>query len=698
MASSDFIDHDDADRDVLAIIEAEIANSICFDNDASSPETAIDASQWDRQTALDYYNGIMVDLPSDVGFSSAVSRDVSDTIDQQMPGLMRVFAGSSEIVEYQPGRPGEEEQAKQASEYVNYLWANECDGYLVLHTAVMDALQVRNGVIKAYWDRTPEYETQDLHGLSQEQVILLASDPSVQIIGHGVDQQPVPDPASGQTVMVPVYSLRIRRTVTTGRLAIEAVPPEDFGISVNAKTIDKARMVWHKTRPTRSDLIKQGFDFDIVDNIQAYTPSSEAEQSRTPQIADGLDIIGNRAMDELEVYECYPMLDVDGSGIAERRKVVVAGASGARSVLENEPWPDDLPFADLKTWLVPHRWMGKSTADNIRDVQRIKTVLTRQMLDNLYQVNNPRLGVKADALVDPDDVLKPAIGKPIRINKNAGSVDDALRWQVMPYIGDKALLGLQLQDAVIQRRTGVSPATAALDATALDPQTATAEQIDHDAGYARTELTARNLSQGLAKLFQKVLRIIVRNQDQARTISLRGKWVEFDPRPWNATMNCTVKIGLGTGSRERDLSMLGGVGQQQDAIVKELGPNNPIVTPQQYVATRHKMVEASGLRDPDQYFTPITNEQFQQWQQSQPPKPDPQMEKVKADAAATQAKQQGDAQISQQKLQQDFALQQQKIQNDYEVKMRDLEIEAQLKGVQIAIDAHAPAVTKVANP
>jgi hypothetical protein len=88
----------------------------------------------------------------------------------------------------------------------------------------------------------------------------------------------------------------------------------------------------------------------------------------------------------------------------------------------------------------------------------------------------------------------------------------------VPFIGDKALAGLQYLEKVGTKRTGIGEATAALDETAIDPQTATAEQIQHDANYARTELMVRTMAKvGLKELFASLLRLTVRHQDRPRT-------------------------------------------------------------------------------------------------------------------------------------------------------------------------------------
>jgi hypothetical protein len=709
------------DGDILALIDEEIAVSVSFDNDPQE-----DA----RQTALAYYDATRTQMEKDVphvdGWSRVNAKTVQETVDLALPGIMRVF-DAPDVVGFLPRRPGDEDNATQASEYLNYLWENELNGYLVLYTAVHDALVVRNGIVKHYWDFTPEYCVEEMYGLDPGQFLSLATDPNINLLGVQVREINLgTDMETGAPQTIYSFDVRVRRQESGGRLCVENVPPEDFGVSPEARgDLKKARCIWHRYVKTRSDLIKEGFDRDMVDEIPGGVSWSEARESRRN---DGLGMVsqlsyGRGAMEEVEIYEVYVLADINGDGIAERLKCIVAGGVGGRKLLEKEEWPDDdMPFTDISALPVPHRWMGRSLADSTMDLQRIATVFFRQFIDNLMQVNRPMREVVEKNIVLPTELLKPRPGQNVRVREA-----NSIRNLEVPFIGDKALAGLQYLEKVTTKRTGIGEATAALDETAIDPQTATAEQIQHDANYARTELMVRTMAKvGLKELFASLLRLTVRHQDRPRTIRLNDQWKSFDPRPWNAMMDVKVKVGLGTGSRERDLAMLGRVALQQDQVVQALGADNPVVPPSKWVATRHKMVQAAGLDDPDSYFTTITDEEFAGWQQTKdqnkPPSPEQQKvenEKAKAQAQlqiqdqAAQAKlaQERDklavqAQGAAQKAMQDLELkrqellakqqlERQRLDADMQLKALEMQREAELKAMQILADQQQSAATAI---
>lgn len=611
---------------ILRIVDEEIKDAISY------YDTSI---LRDREMALEYYQGVMKDLPAAEGWSSFVSTDLADTMGLVLPGLMRIFAGAGNIVIYEATGPEDEESEKQATDYVNYVWRSEVKGYEALFAAIHDALLFRNGILKVYWDTAEKFETETLTGLSDDQLVLLMQDPAVQVEGHDLRQEVIEavDPASGLpgSVVNTTHDVRIKRVLQKGKLRVEAVPTEEFLKDRQSRYLDEARFVAHRVLRRRGDLISDGYDREKVDDIPSFASMTydqvRLQRDNTLMYPES-DTNGDPSTQEIEVIEAYPLIDVDGDGVAERIKIVIGGASGARAMLHMEPWPDDHPFVDLKAKIEPHRWQGRSLADDTIDIQRVKTALLRNTLDNLYQVNRPQRMVIENQIISPDEVLEPKIGGVIRVKG-----DNAITDLVVPFIGDKAMQGLNYMDHLIQKRTGIAQSTMALDGTALDPQTATAEQIDHDASYAQTELIARNMAEtGLKKLFRKILRLVVRNQDRPRTIRLRGKWVQMDPRSWNANMDATIHIGLGTGSRERDVGLLRAINAGQDKIVAQLGEDNPIVTPEMYVKTLQKMVETAGMQNPDMFFADVTPDQFRQWQQqkAQNQPPDPKMLEIQA--------------------------------------------------------------------
>ena len=76
------------------------------------------------------------------------------------------------------------------------------------------------------------------------------------------------DPMTGQIVPPPMaHDLRVTYTHPDGRVKLEALPPEEFLISREAKSVEDADYVAHRRIVTVSELVAMGYDYDDVYNL-----------------------------------------------------------------------------------------------------------------------------------------------------------------------------------------------------------------------------------------------------------------------------------------------------------------------------------------------------------------------------------------------------------------------------------------------
>ena len=111
----------------------------------------------ERADAMDYYLGDMAkDMPAQDGRSRAVSTDVADTIEGLMPSLMDIFAGSDEVVRFEPVGPEDVAAAEQETDYVNHVFMQHNPGFLILYSFIKDALLSKVGIVKVWWEEREE--------------------------------------------------------------------------------------------------------------------------------------------------------------------------------------------------------------------------------------------------------------------------------------------------------------------------------------------------------------------------------------------------------------------------------------------------------------------------------------------------------------------------------------------------------------
>jgi hypothetical protein len=656
------------EQKLKVILEAEIEDSIGYVETETVEQ---------RTKAINYYN--RYDYGNEVeGRSRIVTGEVAEVVDGALPQLMRIFAGSDELGRFEPRMPGDEELAKQATELTNYVFFNDNDGVIILHDWMKDALLQKNGIVKYWWEEAEEPTKEEYKGLNAEELTLLFADGEMELISQDTEEVGI-DPM-GMPILS--YNVVIRKKKEVGRVCVENVPPEEFLIAKRDKSIKNARFVAHRTVKTRSDLIALGYPKDEVDKMPSYndltyTPERVARfsQGEMPDETQTLDF----TMQEVEVFECYIRTDFDGDGIAELRKVTYAGDQ----IIDNEE-ADHIPFASICPIPMPHKFFGQSLADRAMDIQLIKSTITRQILDNLYLTNMPRV-TALDGQVNLDDLLTSAPGGVVRI-KSQGAVQPLS----VPPTASQSFPMLDYMDQVLQKRSGVTSTSQGIDPNILQNTTATAIAAMQQAGSGRIEMIARIFADtGVKDLFSGIFHLLLKYQDKPRVIRLRGKYVSIDPREWKNNYDVTVNVGLGTGSQDQKMAMAAMVMQKQEQILSTQGFANPLVTVGQYRNTLGKFIEAAGYKDSMEFFKEIPPELDQQLSQPQPqqPMPNPAMDALMAQTQAQievdRAKALNDIEIAKAKAQASIQLEREKAAANLELKTAEFQAEAQLKAAQV---------------
>lgn len=637
------------------------------------------------------------------GRSQIVTGEVAEAIDGAIPQLLRIFTQSDDVVRFEPKGPGDEDKAKQATEYCNWVFMNENPGVTILHDWIKDALIYKNGIIKVWWEDMTEVNTESYENLSQDELTLLLADGQYEIVSQeeikiGEVPAPAPQFIPGQAAqmaenleappMVPVYAynVKIKKVDKKGRVVVENLAPEEFIVSKKTRLLSDSPFCAHRRLVTRSELVAMGFSKKIIEDLPVYN-DLEYTTERVARFSNGEqpdDPSLDPSMQEIEVYEAYMKVDYDGDGIAELRRIVYAG----HEILENEE-TDYVPFCSLCPIPMPHKFYGHSLADRATDLQLIKTTITRQILDNLYLSNNARMMV-VDGQVNLDDMLTVTPGGVVRV-KNPAAVTPL----TVPLVAGQAFPMLDYMDQVQQKRTGVTQASQGLDPNILQNTTATAVAMVQNAGAARIELIARLFAEtGVKDLFRNILHLVCKYQDKERIIRLRGKFVTIDPREWSNEYDLSINVGLGTGSKEQQMAMIAMVLDKQERIIQQYGPANPLVSVGQYRQTLGKMIEAAGFKDSSEFFREITPEMDAQLS-SPPPQqqqPDPMvqalMAQTQAQIQAMMAKAEADIQVKQEKAMADIALAQEKAAAEIALKRQEL-------AAQTSIDATAAGIRAV---
>jgi len=644
----------------------------------------------DRIQAMQYYDGKMHDVPSEEGRSRVVSRDVRAAIKKVLPSVVRTILGNDKVVEFEPVSEGDEAAAEQATDYMNYVVLPESDGREAIQDAMHDALLLRNGVIRWWHDERQVIKVTHHTGLDDMAFAQIVAADDVQVLEHSprIETVQAVDPMTGQPaeIQVPVHDVKVKRAEPVRKIKLAAVPLEKFLIHPDAIDLDDALLVGISERLRRADLIAMGYDRDTIDALPEASTDLEAEEERLQRRREYAEqVVTERMLQEVDYYEVYVRIDKDDDGVAELRRVVLAGGTGQENILEDDYW-DEVPFADIACERRPHQWEGASVADDVQEIQRVKTVLLRQTLDNLYWQNMAQPAVQEGAIENPEAVLNPQFGLPIRVKRGV-AIAEALQYNRVPFFAEQSFSMLGYLDNEAADRTGINDASSGMSPDALQNTTAKASAMIEAQGIGQTELIVRTLAHGLKRVFKGLLRLVIQHQDKPRSVRLKGQWVQFDPRSWNASMDATVNVGLGAGTRERDMMMMSQIIGLQERLYAALGADNPFVKPDNLHRALVGMTMAAGIKSPDMYFTAPDPQDIARREQEARQKPTPEQEKAQAQMQIEQMKAQIAMQMKQADMQVQTSKERAQMDADLQVKMAEMEKDAIARREQLEADA-----------
>lgn len=615
------------DDELAAVIAQQERASNALDSQLSS----------DRARALDYYLGKPFGNEVE-GQSQVVSTDVFEAVEGMLPALLEIFLASNRLAECEPYGPEDELEARQQTEVANHVIMKMNDAALVFYTWFKDALIQKVGIVKTYYDdQYGENRLSKYEGLTDMELVRITDDKNNEVIERTRRTEQFTD-QNGQPFELPVNDIIVRTHTKRGKICITNIPPENFCMSVRQTNLNLSDCEFcsHRERKTYTDLIEMGVEESFLADVGGEDASGEITEDRIAreQFLDMNRDEPDPSMKEFWVSDAYIQIDFDGDGVAELRHVIKIG----NKVWLNEE-TDLVPFSCICPIILPHQFYGLSIADITSDVQMTKSVLWRQMLNNLYLTNNPRSQV-LEGLANLDDLLTSRPGGVVRV-KAPGAVAPL----EVPFVARESFPMLEYWDGVKENRTGVTRYNQGMDADSLNK---TAHGIQSILGQSmkRLEMVARIFAEtGVKDLVRKVLHCISKSGMQQVVMKLTNGYVSVDPREWKNQYNITINVGLGTGNKDRQLQMLAMVGGKQLEL-KQTGRGYMISEMNDYNLAV-KLSEAAGFKNPELFFT---NPQMVP-QQAKIPPPNPEMVKLEQEGKLKAA----DMQITSQQKDKDMA-------------------------------------------
>jgi hypothetical protein len=601
------------DDELVTICMEEIARGIGGGLDAENDN--------DISLPLDYYlgklPGISAVTAKDKNASRYVSMDVMDGIEATVAEIMPTFSTDS-IGFYVPSGEGDEEQAETESALVNYLFFEEYNGWTLLQELLKDALLHRNCTAKAYWDERAEVVYEEYANVNQMalQQILQPNAPMQEVevveqVVDGEEEMEAVEPTEERQTLVrmglapdlaaPIeetFNIKIKRTTIVGRPVIKSLAPEEVIVNGdhNSPFLDDARVACHEKSETSSSLIAQGFDPEIVAMLPDYSNNTESlSRSRGSEEFDYAS--SHESTTTKRVYECYILVDFDGDGIAERRKVVI-GDGG--HLLANDP-VTSVSLVGGVTTLMPHKYKGISLFERLREIQDTKTPLIRAVVDATQLAANPRLGVIVGA-VNIDDLLTSRTGGLVRA-EDSNAVFELPKGEV-PQSAYNLLSFMNEQ----RKERGGSAVGMANTANAAVGQGGdhTMERVMSSMELTNS-LIARSMGETVIRgLFIELHKIIRENHQGELQARIGSRWVKSMPSEWQTRANVSIQIGSSNAERVRQANVLREALQVQEKL-QAMG--SVMFDEAKAYTAISQIMKLEGIKAPELFFTDPESEE-----------------------------------------------------------------------------------------
>lgn len=608
------------DEQLINLIEAGVQNSV---------GDWLNSSDLTRERLRSTYEfaGVPEFHLAPQGVSTIVDTSTTEVIEAYTAVLSDLFLNNGKIARFVPydESPGAFMAAKDASMITNYCIFKQNKGWELLQTWIKSALLWKNGIVR--WDYVEDYDyvIEEYDEISQERLDELLSDDNIEIVGELQFQNKTSDASienpEGNTSLVYV-DVRMRRKIDRSRVKLEVIPPENFRISRDAKSIEEAVFVGVQTDMTRSEIRKNwpeiAADIDpetwneLGHNEQWLGNARYSEDIAARKFVTGQeywqgsvsqDLFPLEANREVTVTECWIHVDRDGDGIAELKHFIIAG----NHILSEED-VDMVPLASLSPIDIPFEFYGLSMADFTRSTTLASTAILRGFVENTYLTNY------APKLADPNVVDFSALQnmKPKQIIPTNGNPAAAVQPLPAETISPGTVPLLEHLETIKERATGMSRAAQGLNDT-LYVSGNSEEKLAavQSASQKRIQHIARRFAEtGFKRMIMGVYKTMLTHMNNNMMIYSGGLGRTINPTDLPNNLEVEIMLDIGENSNANMIQKISAVGQQVIPALQAAGATN-VIKPESAAVLATQMTEALGL-DSNDYFVDYTTDEFKQ--------------------------------------------------------------------------------------
>jgi len=530
---------------------------------------------WEAQRQQWRNESIGAEYGNEVGGKSRiVSKDIAKQISWMLPSLADPFLSSNDIVKANPVTFEDGPGAEQSELLLNTYFCRKFPRHNFIMKALKVLLTEGTVVVKTGWeyeDKEVEVETEtvaiDEYG---NEYIEIVEDTEIQIIKN----QPTAEVCRNEDIF------------------IDPTCMDD---------LDNCQFVIHRYETDMSTLRKDG-RYKNLDKIHAENADPHGDGHGYMSEDETSFKFQDEPRKKIVVYEYWGYYDVDGDGEVE--PIICTWVDNQIIRLETNPYPDDKPpFVIVPFNSIPFQMFGEALAEIIGDNQKVKTAITRGIIDNMAKSNNGQIGFARGAL-DEANRRKFLKGDNFEYNGSMGQF-----WQgSYNQIPGSAFDMLGMQNNEIEAQTGVKSFSGGINGSSLG-STATSARGALDATSVRRTALVRNIAENMIKpLMRKWLGYFGEFMEPEEVVRVTN--TEFVPiRKDDLTGRLDIEITISTA--EDNMART----EQYSFLLQTLGNNLPFQLSQQVLAKIAKLAKdpelEKGIKDFKQEPDPMVEKMKQ---------------------------------------------------------------------------------------
>ena len=548
-------------------------------------EWFIKREEWSSQTeGAPYGNEVE-------GKSKIVSKDIKKQREWMIPSITDPFLSTSDVIKCNPVTYEDAKAARQNELLLNTQFCRKFNRYNFIMKATKVLVTEGSVVIQTGWDYEEEEVEAEVEVISVDENGMEFVDTEISMQTNVIRNQPTAVVCRNEDIF------------------IDPTCMDDM---------EKCQFVIHRYESSLNAL-KQDGRYENLDKVEAaqYNLTNDPQYLREDQTYFEFK---DKPRKKFVVHEYWGNYDIDGDGIAE--PIVCAWVGNTLIRLESNPYPDKKPpFVIVPFSAVPFHMFGEALAETIGDNQKIKTAITRGMVDNMAKSNNAVVATRKGAL-DPVNRKKFLKGENFEFNGTPGDF-----WQgSYNQLPSSAFDMLNLQNNEIESQTGVKSFSGGISGNALG-STATGARGALDATATRRLNLVRNMSENMIKpIMRKWMAYNAEFLEEEEVIRITND--EYVPiRRDDLAGKIDIDISISTSEDNAAKS------QELSFLLQTVGPSEDPSIRREIMAQIMDLMrmpeQAKKIRD---YQPPVDPVQ-QKMQELQIAKLEAEIEKIRADAA-----------------------------------------------------------------